>query len=64
MNPYTASLFPIHIRGLPSIVVEKQDTFLNSAVDLALAGTDRAMRRTLTRRRAAPLRRTVEMSGH
>jgi hypothetical protein len=45
------------MRGLPSIVFEKQDAFLNAAVDLALAGVERGVRRALTRRRARPLRR-------
>jgi ribosome-associated translation inhibitor RaiA len=45
------------MRGLPSIVYEKQDAFLNAAVDLALAGVERGVRRALTRRRARPLRR-------
>ena len=47
------------VRGMPSIVVEKQDAFLNRAVDLALAGVERGVRRALQRRRARPLRRTA-----
>jgi ribosome-associated translation inhibitor RaiA len=47
------------MRGLPSIVFEKQDAFLNTAVDLALAGVERGVRRALTRRRARPLRRST-----
>src|SRR5689334_23233735 len=33
------------VRGLPSVVVEKQDASLNTAVDLSLAGVERAVRR-------------------
>jgi ribosome-associated translation inhibitor RaiA len=46
------------IRGLPTIVFEAQDAFLNAAVDLALAGVERAVRRAVQRRRMKPLRRT------
>jgi ribosome-associated translation inhibitor RaiA len=46
------------LRGVPSIVIEKQDAFLNTAVDLALFGAARAVRRALQRRRMKPLRRT------
>jgi ribosome-associated translation inhibitor RaiA len=47
------------VRGLPSIVVEKRDAFLNAAVDLALAGVERGVRRALTRRRVRPMRRVT-----
>jgi hypothetical protein len=40
------------VRGLPSIVFEKQDAFLNTAVDLALAGAERGVRRARTPRRS------------
>lgn len=46
------------IRGMPTVVFETQDAFLNTAVDLALAGVERAVRRALQRRRSKPLRRT------
>jgi ribosome-associated translation inhibitor RaiA len=46
------------LRGLPSILFEHRDAFLNTAVDLALAGAERGVRRALARRRARPLRRT------
>lgn len=46
----------IVLRGLPSVVVEKQHAFLNKAVELALAGVARAVRRALQRRRAKPRR--------
>ncbi len=45
------------LRGLPSVVFEKQDATLNAAFDLALDGVERAVRRTLQRRRMKPLRR-------
>jgi hypothetical protein len=45
------------LRGLPSVVFEQRDLFLNSAVDLALDGAERGVRRALERRRAKPLRR-------
>jgi putative sigma-54 modulation protein len=47
------------MHGIPTVVVEKQDAFLNSAVDLALEGAERAVRRALQRRRARPLRRSA-----
>lgn len=45
------------LRGLPSIVFEQRDVSLNSAIDLALDGVERAVRRTLQRRRMKPLKR-------
>jgi putative sigma-54 modulation protein len=48
------------IRGMASIVFQKQDAFLNTAVDLALHGAERAVRRALQRRRMKPFRRTAE----
>lgn len=45
------------LRGLPSVVFEKRDASLHAAVDLALAGVERAVRRSLQRRRMKPLRR-------
>jgi putative sigma-54 modulation protein len=47
------------LRGLPSVVIEKQDATLNAAVALALDGVERAVRRSLQRRRMKPLRRTA-----
>ncbi len=46
------------IRGMPTVVFEKHDAFLNTAVDLALAGVARGVRRAVQRRRSRPLRRT------
>ncbi len=47
------------LRGLPTVVFEQQDAFLNAAVDLALAGVERTVRRALKRRLAKPLRRAA-----
>lgn len=47
------------VRGLPSVLFEKQDAFLNAAVDTAVAGVERAVRRALQRRRMKPLRRSA-----
>lgn len=45
--------------GLPSVVHEKRDATLNAAIDLALAGVERAVRRRLQRRRMKPLKRAA-----
>jgi ribosome-associated translation inhibitor RaiA len=47
------------LRGLPSVILEKRDATLNAAVDLALQGSERAVRRALQRRRMKPLKRMV-----
>jgi ribosome-associated translation inhibitor RaiA len=44
------------LRGLPSVVFEQRDVSLNAAVDLALDGVERAVRRALQRRRMKPLK--------
>ncbi len=44
------------LRGLPSVVFEGRDASLNAAVDGALAGVQRNVRRTTQRRRAIPRR--------
>jgi len=44
------------LSGLPSVVFESRDASLTAAVDGALAGTERAVRRALGRRRMKPLR--------
>ena len=46
------------LHGLPSVVFENRDTSLNAAVDVALSGVQRAVRRATQRRRMKPLRRT------
>ena len=49
------------LRNLPSVVYEKQDAALDAAVGGALAGAERAVRRTLQRRRNEPIRRWARM---
>jgi hypothetical protein len=44
------------VSGLPSVVVEHQAARLRPALTRALAGAERAMRRTLQRRRTRPIR--------
>jgi ribosome-associated translation inhibitor RaiA len=45
------------LSGLRSVVFESKDASLRAAIDAALAGTERAVRRTLQRRRMKPLKR-------
>jgi len=47
------------LRGLPSVVFEERDAALNAVVDRALAGVERAVRRSLQRRRMKALRKFV-----
>ncbi len=47
------------LRGLPSVVFESRDASLYAAVDVALSGVERAVRRALQRRRTKPLRRAA-----
>lgn len=44
------------LSNLPSVVFEKQDASLDIAIGAALAGTERAVRRTLQRRRMKPIK--------
>jgi ribosome-associated translation inhibitor RaiA len=44
------------LSGLPSVVVETRDASVEAAIDGALAGVERAVRRTLKRRRMKPLK--------
>jgi ribosome-associated translation inhibitor RaiA len=44
------------MRGQPSVIFESRDSSLNAAVDVALAGVQRAVGRTTARRRTKPLR--------
>lgn len=44
------------LSGLPSVVFEARGASLQAAVERALAGVERAVRRILKRRRTAPLR--------
>jgi ribosome-associated translation inhibitor RaiA len=45
------------LSGLPSVVVERRDVALHAAIDDALRATERAVRRSVGRRRMKPLRR-------
>jgi hypothetical protein len=45
------------LRNLPSVVYEKQDVSLDTAVGGALAGAERAVRRTLQRIHGKPIRK-------
>ena len=53
----------IVLKGLPSVLFERRESSLNVAVDGALAGVERAVRRALQRRRMKPLRRD-RLSAH
>jgi len=44
------------LKGLPSVVLERQDASLAAAVDGALAGVETAVKRAVQRRRMKPLR--------
>jgi hypothetical protein len=45
------------LSGLPSVVVERRDASPHVVIDLALRATERAVRRSVGRRRMKPLRR-------
>jgi CBS domain-containing protein len=47
------------LSGLPSVVYEQRDASLTAAVDGALAGTERVVRRALGRRRTKPIRQAA-----
>lgn len=44
------------LSGLPSIIVEHRDSTLVAAIDGALTGAERAVRRSLQRRRLKPIK--------
>jgi ribosome-associated translation inhibitor RaiA len=44
---------------MPSVVFESRNAALNAAVDTALSGVERAVRRHVQRRRTKPLRRSA-----
>jgi hypothetical protein len=50
------------LRNLPSVVYEKQDVSLDTAVGGAIAGAERAVRRTLQRVRGKPIRNRLRMA--
>jgi hypothetical protein len=45
------------LSGLPSVVIERRDVALHAAIDVALGAAERAVRRSVGRRRMKPLRR-------
>jgi ribosome-associated translation inhibitor RaiA len=47
------------LRSMPSVVFESRNAALNAAVDTALSGVERAVRRHVQRRRTKPLRRSA-----
>jgi hypothetical protein len=49
--------------GLPSLVVERQQASLRAALDGAVTGAERAVRRSVQRRRMQPIRRRRERDG-
>jgi len=51
------------LSGLPTVVFEHRDASLNAAIDGALAGVERAVRRTMQRKRTKPLRRNTPGIG-
>lgn len=46
------------LSGLPSVIVEQRDAMLVAAIDGALTASERAVRRSLKRRRMKPIKRT------
>jgi hypothetical protein len=52
----------VALRNLPSVVYEKQDVSLDTAVGGALAGAERAVRGTLQRVRDKPIRKRPPMA--
>jgi hypothetical protein len=50
-------LIKVVLSGLPSVVVERQDSVLTRAVNAAIDATTQAVRRSLQRRRLKPLHR-------
>ena len=45
------------LSGLPSVVIERRDVTLHSAIDIALRATEQTVRRRVSRRRMKPIRR-------
>jgi CBS domain-containing protein/ribosome-associated translation inhibitor RaiA len=51
------------LSGLPSVVFESQSASLRDAVNAALTGIERTVRRSVDRRRTNPLKKTAARSG-
>lgn len=51
------------MRGQPSVIFESRDSSLNAALDVALAGVQRAVRRTTARRRTSRSDRFSSQNG-
>jgi ribosome-associated translation inhibitor RaiA len=51
------------LRGLPSVVIEQRDATLVAAIDGALTGAERAVRRSVQRRRMKPIKRPRARRG-
>src|SRR5262249_789027 len=51
------------LRNVPRVVYEKQDVSLDTAVGGAIAGAERAVRRTLQRVRGKPIRKRPPMAS-
>jgi ribosome-associated translation inhibitor RaiA len=51
------------LSGLPSVVAERRHAALHAAIDDALRATEQAVRRSVSRRRMKPLRRTNSITG-
>jgi ribosome-associated translation inhibitor RaiA len=47
------------LRGLPSVMFESRHASRSAAIDLALSGTQRAVRRATQRRRTTPRRKSA-----
>ena len=51
------------LSGLPSVVIQRRHVALHAAIDDALRATERAVRRSVGRRRMTPLRGKNSMTG-
>jgi hypothetical protein len=52
-----SSRIKVVLIGLPTVVVKRQQASLRSAIDDAITGAERAVRRSVQRRRMKPIRR-------
>ncbi len=51
------------LRNLPSVVYEQQDASPQAAFEVALAGAERTVRRTLQRRRSQPIKKGRQITA-